>query len=451
MFLENKSQNGDIGSKVSSEKTESDNHPETLKGSEVTDAIIKAFTVKRRKAMIDQADDNEDNVDYETSVRRLFFMAMLLAFILATLATALSSTLLNQLSNQTVIKNEGSKNESKTLFVPHLILLFNDGSMKTFRFNLDKLDHSWSFKVPKQTSGYMISISNGDILIFYLDGKKDTTVLTSSGQSGSTLRHYTIDKSKVTEKYLYDSKSVRTGNHLWNIGRMENPINSMGPWADHLSVHNLMHYGCDFEDEVERKRTFIWNLEKQKYYPGPDLPTHELGRGCPIGLNRTHVLTLYVNHKTNCLKAWVYSFEEFKWTHMNECLYEPRNPTQILVDASMCESGGQYLFEESEFEGWDGLGVECPLQLRNVTKLRYNLMCASCMKKDKGRKIIVALMGVDRYSCVGDHIDLVVLDLDTKMVSTINHNFTNSSIDPKAFFFLTVIIFVLLCRNDECI
>ena len=76
MFLEDKSQNGDIGSKVSSEKTESDNHPETLKGSEVTDAIIKAFTVKRRKAMIDQADDNVDNVDYETSVRRLFFMAI---------------------------------------------------------------------------------------------------------------------------------------------------------------------------------------------------------------------------------------------------------------------------------------------------------------------------------------------------------------------------------------
>ena len=344
MFLENKSQNGDM---VSSEKIESDTHPETSK----TDAIIKAFTVKRRKAMIDQDDDNEDNVDYETSVRRLFYMAMFLAFILATLATAMSSTLLNQIPSRTVIKNQ---EESQNPFVPHLVLLFNDGSMEVYRFSSDntKLDHSWSFKVPKQTSGYMLCISKGDILVFYLDGKKDTTVLTNSGQSGSNLRHYTIDKSKVTEKYLYDSRSVRIGNHMWNIGRMENPINSMGLWADHLSVHNLMHYGCDFEDEVERKRTLIWNLEKQKYFPGPDLPTHELGRGCPIGLNRTHVLTLYVDH--NCLKAWVYSFEEFKWTHMNECLYKPKNPTHILVDASICESGGRYLLEESEFEGWDG-------------------------------------------------------------------------------------------------
>ena len=45
----------------------------------VTDAIIKAFIVKRRKAMIDEEDKEEDNVDYETSARRLFILATIFA------------------------------------------------------------------------------------------------------------------------------------------------------------------------------------------------------------------------------------------------------------------------------------------------------------------------------------------------------------------------------------
>ena len=61
-----------------------------------------------------------------------------------------------------------------------------------------------------------------------------------------------------------------------------------------------MHYGCDFEDEVVKiarkftKKTFIWNLMKQKYYSGPTLPMHGLGKGCPISLNRTHVLRIHL-------------------------------------------------------------------------------------------------------------------------------------------------------------
>ena len=38
-----------------------------------TDKIIKLFTVPERKALIDQSDD-EDLVDYDTSVRRLIWI-----------------------------------------------------------------------------------------------------------------------------------------------------------------------------------------------------------------------------------------------------------------------------------------------------------------------------------------------------------------------------------------
>ena len=59
----------------------------------VADAIIKAFTVKRRQALIDQEDLN-DNVDYETSVKRLFKLAIGLAMILAFIGTVLCGTYL---------------------------------------------------------------------------------------------------------------------------------------------------------------------------------------------------------------------------------------------------------------------------------------------------------------------------------------------------------------------
>ena len=39
---------------------------------DVTDKVIQAFTVKRRKALIDQEEYEEDLVNYEVSVKRLF-------------------------------------------------------------------------------------------------------------------------------------------------------------------------------------------------------------------------------------------------------------------------------------------------------------------------------------------------------------------------------------------
>ena len=59
--------------------------------------------------------------------------------------------------------------------------------------------------------------------------------------------------------------------------------------------------------EKMTRQSLIWNLERQVYYPGPMLPNKELGRGCPVLLNRTDVLLLYIDDKTYCLQAWVFS------------------------------------------------------------------------------------------------------------------------------------------------
>ena len=119
----------------------------------VTDAIIKAFTVKRRKAMIDEEDKEEDNVDYETSERRLFILAIILASILIILATIMTSILVKQWSKTSfIIHPSPMKKESLFRLVPHLALIFNDGSMEIYEFCSDiaKLDHTWSFKLPQQ-------------------------------------------------------------------------------------------------------------------------------------------------------------------------------------------------------------------------------------------------------------------------------------------------------------
>ena len=95
---------------------------------QLTDKIIEFFTVPERKALIDQPDD-EDLVDYDTSVRRLVGFALFFAFMQALIATILSIILSQDESSVTVhypLKSEISQS------IPHLVLLFNDGSMECF-------------------------------------------------------------------------------------------------------------------------------------------------------------------------------------------------------------------------------------------------------------------------------------------------------------------------------
>ena len=112
----------------------------------LTDKIIRLFTVPERKALIDQS-DGEDLVDYDTSVRRLYGFSIIFAFLLALIATTFSIILSHENSSVTIynpLKLEDSQS------IPHLVLLFNDGSMEVYKFSSSntKLTHSWTFKVP---------------------------------------------------------------------------------------------------------------------------------------------------------------------------------------------------------------------------------------------------------------------------------------------------------------
>ena len=373
--------------------TKSNKKDQVQKGN-VTDAIIKAFTVKRRKAMIDEEDNDDDNVDYETSEQRLIILAIILAFILIIFATIMTILLAKQFSKTSfIIRQLTMEKESQFPLVPHLALLFNDGSVEIYEFSSDnaKLNHTWSFKVPRQKvintlqdfqhipPGYLLSISRGDIFIFDMGGKRDTTVLTTKSQNNLT--YYTIRESQIPLAMLYDSRYSQAGNEVWIMGGSDQEI--------YYNSASFLGINCNtlVMEKVTRK-TLIWNLERQTYYPGPKLPFKAIGKGCPITLNRTHVLILYTNqNKHSCVDAWMYSFEEFQWTHMNECFYAPLN----------------------------------------LTQLQFDLMCASYLDKSMNRKILVGLKAINTLKCYGEYFNLLQLDLETKTASLINSDFNQFS------------------------
>ena len=369
-----------------------------------TDALINAFVVKRRKAMIDQEDIEEDNVDYETSVRRLYVFAITLAIFLVCLATLLTSILSEKWfkTSTIIIQKSPLKRESQLHSVPHLVLLINDGSMEIYEFGSDnaKINHVWSFKVPHQKEeedpnapvgtvtrynypGYTLSISKEEILIFYMGGNKDTTVLTRN-EKKSNLTHQTIKQSKVPQNMLTDSRFTQAGNQIWIIGGINDHIIVSRHWS-------FLGDYCNYDDRIMKRvprQTLIWNLERQTYYPGPKLPTNALDKGCPITLNRTYALILYVNQ--NCLDAWMYSFEEFQWTHLKECFYESSNSSH----------------------------------------LQFDLMCASYLDKYMNRKVLVGLKAVNKLTCYSESFDLLLIDLERKVVSIISQNL---SIESRKF------------------
>ena len=282
---------------------------------DVTDKVIKAFTVKRRKALIDQEEYEEDLVDYEVSVKRLFILVSSFATLLAMTSTILLVVWIDQMIPTTsdIVHQNHVPQDSKLLSYPHLMLLFNDGSMEIYEFSANNsyLKHSWSFKVPEYDTGYILSISGQNIFVLYPGGKKDITML--SNERKSNLTHQSIKQSKMPSNMLFDSRFVQLNNFLWIFGGGRRTGVTFSEEDCRKSKH------LQFYD----RKTLIWNTQRQLFYPGPKLPIKDMVKGCPISLNRTHVMILYVNDlRKYCLVAWVYSFRDFQWKEINECLYE---------------------------------------------------------------------------------------------------------------------------------
>ena len=110
--------------------------------------------------------------------------------------------------------------------------------------------------------------------------------------------HKKIPWSQVPSNFFYSPRFVQVGHRFWIFGGNSKML-SKEEWKDGL-------YAI-----IPQSQTLIWHINRHIYYPGPKLPKKTLGTGCPIGLNRNHVLILHLENDEKCIQGHIYSFEPF--------------------------------------------------------------------------------------------------------------------------------------------
>ena len=95
-------------------------------------------------------------------------------------------------------------------------------------------------------------------------------------------------------------------------------------------------------------------------------------------------MILYMNINTNCLNAWLYSFEDHHWIHLNQCLFVPNHPSFL-----------------------------------NLDNFNFNLMCAFGLDKDFNGKILVIM---DDFDADYSFIDVFLVDIKSTTAIQINHS-----------------------------
>ena len=96
----------------------------------VADTIINAFIVKRRKALIDQEELESDLVSYETSEKRLIFLAAILALSLCLIISILlAPSITNWQQNNVLILDPTLTAKQPSKKHPYVVLLFKTGRL----------------------------------------------------------------------------------------------------------------------------------------------------------------------------------------------------------------------------------------------------------------------------------------------------------------------------------
>ena len=253
--------------------------PERLRieGEDIVDKIIDAFTVKKRKAFIDQEKNEDYFVSYETSEKRLLILGISFAIILALSSSALliidAPNWFN--SNKVLVLEPEVPLVSYGRTSPHIIFLFNNGTIETFKPKRNwSLEHSWTFKVPqsKDNTGHFIYSTLNQLFIFSSDGLKDITVLKTNGLKN--ISHNKIKNSKTPANFFYSPKFVQVGQHFWIFGGKATKLSRFE------YEHGLFYFAKN------SSQTLVWHMRRHVYYPGPKLPKKYLGTGKPLSLNR---------------------------------------------------------------------------------------------------------------------------------------------------------------------
>ena len=294
----------------------------------IADIIIDAVIVKGQQRLIDQ-DNHEDNITYEKSDKRLIICGLGLAGLcsLSSLICIISVFQAFEVRSQKVFLDVPIV-ERANFPIPHVAFMnrLKGGSMLVFKqINKSHFDYAWKFNIPIQMKHqffdflhtYFMFEDLSKIHVAYSNMKLKMTVIPTS-----TLKHFTIPKSKLKQEFIYGF-SVRMGNFVMFFGGQNGYGNPDYPdGLDIISAHQC----SSVNDNKNKVTTQIWSIKRQVWIKGPYLPlkTGCVDYACGVSINRTHGILFYQPpFMQPCIDAITFSLDTFKWVDIKKCIIFP--------------------------------------------------------------------------------------------------------------------------------
>ena len=285
----------------------------------IADIIINAVIVKGQQRLIDQ-DNHEDNITYEKSDKRLIACSLGLAGLcsLSSLICIISVFQAFEVKSKNVLAVPIDESKAN-IPIPHVAFMnrLRGGSMLVFKqMNKSHFDFAWKFNIPVHNylHTYFMFEDLSKIHVAYSNMKLEMTVIPTS-----TLKHFTIPKSKLKQEFIYGF-SVRMGNFVMFFGGQNGYGNPDYPdGLDIISTHQC----SSVNDNKNKVTTQIWSIKRQVWIKGPYLPlkTGCVDYACGVSINRTHGILFYQPpFMQPCIDAITFSLDTFKWVDIKKCI-----------------------------------------------------------------------------------------------------------------------------------
>ena len=322
-------------SKVQKENEDNDESQVKDKADKIADQIIDAFIYKKPKTF--DLDNQDDVISYEDSETRLIWMTLGLAIVFSLISIPLAIQTFKTYQVTRIQKfNIAFSTEMVDLKFPAPHVVFMDkigkGQMISLKLNQQQqFELAWEFKVPTLPidTGYFMFEDQSQIFVIPSILTSGITMIQSN-----TLQHAKLSNSQIPQKFFHFGSSVQIGRFVMVLGGYF--LSADIPGTGIIGNFNGNMYcsstkckphkngNCNSEN---RPTTAIWSIERQVWIKGPFLPMENTCLENPSGfsLNKTHGVILTIPTKEddmlmNCVQAFTFSVELFKWTDINSCL-----------------------------------------------------------------------------------------------------------------------------------
>ena len=300
----------------------------------IADLIINAVTIRGQQRFIDQ-DNQEDNISYEKSEKRLIVWGLSLAglFSFSSLICIILLFQAFKVEDQNVYLAKTNVESTGNFPTPHVVFMniLKDGDMGYMlvfkQMNRSYFNYAWKFNVPDQSVSqtYFMFEDLGNIHVAYSNRKLKMTVIAST-----TLKHFTIPKSELRQEFGL-GHSVRMGNFVMIFGGKNGFTNPSDPFDNEWPP--VPPIQCSSVNEIHNKvTTQIWSIKRQVWIKGPYLPlkTGCVENACGVSINRTHGILFWawedvIYHKLHvqlqqCIDAAIFSLDTFEWVVVKKCI-----------------------------------------------------------------------------------------------------------------------------------